>query len=176
MRRCVMRPLFRNTMICALVITLAVLANTTSRKSRAAETNFDQEDATSFEAPADKPQNSVIAGFDFSNLDRSANACQDFNQFANGGWMARNSIPGAYSVWGRFTQLDEQNVNVLHDILDGLLKKKKLAPGNEEKIADFYGACMDEQKIEADGLKPLEPELQRISQISDLLSLEDEIA
>jgi len=171
-----MRPLFRNTMICALVITLAVLANTTSRKSRAAETNFDQEDATSFEAPADKPQNSVIAGFDFSNLDRSANACQDFNQFANGGWMARNSIPGAYSVWGRFTQLDEQNVNVLHDILDGLLKKKKLAPGNEEKIADFYGACMDEQKIEAEGLKPLEPELQRISQISDLLSLEDEIA
>jgi len=171
-----MKPLVRNAMICALVFALAALASTTNRKSHAAETNFDRGNVTSFEMPSDNPQKSVIAGFDFSNLDRNANACQDFNQFANGGWIARNSIPGAYSVWGRFTQLDEQNINVLHDILDGLLKKKKLAPGNEEKIADFYGSCMDEQKIEAEGLKPLEPELQRISQVSDLLSLEDEIA
>ncbi|MFS8086476.1 MAG: M13 family peptidase, partial [Acidobacteriota bacterium] len=120
---------------------------------------------------ADDPQKSVIAGFDFSNLDRNAQACQDFNQFANGGWMAKNPIPGAYSVWGRFTQLDEQNLEVLHQILDGLLKKKTLAKGNEQKIADFYGSCMDEQKIEAEGIKPLEPELQRIDQITDLLSL-----
>jgi putative endopeptidase len=122
---------------------------------------------------SDKPE--VIAGFDFGNLDRSASACQDFNQFANGGWIAKNPIPGAYSVWGRFTQLDEQNINVLHEILDDLLKKKNLA-GNELKIADFYGSCMDEQKIEAEGAKPLDSELQRIDQISDQLSLQDEIA
>src|SRR6266496_6058101 len=90
--------------------------------------------------------------------------------------MARNSLPGDYSVWGRFTQLDEQNLEVLHQILEGLLKKKVLPKGNEQKIADYYGSCMDEQKIEAEGIKPLEPELQRINQINDLLSLEDEIA
>ena len=90
--------------------------------------------------------------------------------------MAKNPVPGAYSVWGRFTQLEEQNIEVLHQILEGLLKKKTLAKGNEQKIADFYGACMDEQKIEAEGIKPLEPELQRIDQMTDLLSLEDEIA
>ncbi len=129
----------------------------------------------SFAADVDQPQKSVVAGFDFANLDRSANACQDFNQFANGGWMAKNPIPGAYSVWGRFTQLDEQNLNVLHTILDGLLKKKNIK-GNEQKIATFYGSCMDEQKIEAEGIQPLEPELQRIAQISDLLTLQDEIA
>src|SRR2546429_1076956 len=124
----------------------------------------------------DKPQQSVVAGFDFSNLDRNAQACQDFNQFASGGWMAKNPIPGAYSDWGRFTQLDDQNLEVLHQILDGLLKSKTPLKGNEEKIAEFYGSCMDEPKIEAEGITPLEPELQRINQISDLLSLEDEIA
>jgi len=124
---------------------------------------------------SDKPEKTVVAGFDFANLDRSASACADFNQFANGGWIAKNPIPGAYSVWGRFTQLDEQNTNVLHQILDDLLKKKNLS-GNEEKIADFYGSCMDEQKIEAEGAKPLESEMQRINQITDQLSLQDEIA
>ena len=89
--------------------------------------------------------------------------------------MTRNPIPGAYSVWGRFTQLDEQNTNVLHDILEGFSKGKPKS-GNEQKIADFYGACMDETKIEAEGIKPLEPELQRIARISDLLGLQDEIA
>ena len=119
-------------------------------------------------------QKTVIAGFDFANLDRSVSACQDFNQFANGGWMARNPIPGAFSVWGRFTQLDEQNILVLNQILEDLLKKKNLI-GNEQKVADYYSSCMDEQKIEAEGIKPLEPELERINQVNDLLSLEDEI-
>src|SRR5258707_14304287 len=130
----------------------------------------------SVEVFADNPQKSVVAGFDFSSLDRSANACQDFNRFANGGWMDKNPIPAAYSRWGRFELLDEQNQNVLHGILDGLMAKKKFANSNEQRIADFYGSCMDEQKIEAEGIKPLEPELQRIAQITDLLSLEDEIA
>src|SRR5438132_12017176 len=124
----------------------------------------------------DSPQQSVVAGFDFASIDRSVNACQDFNRFANGGWMDRNPVPAAYSRWGRFELLDESNLNVLHQILDGLIAKKKFANANEQKIADFYCSCMDEQKIEVEGIKPLEPELERIAKISDLLSLEDEIA
>lgn len=161
------RALFLTLCICLLAI--GAIENRKADASR-------NEIAATFDVSADKPQQSVIAGFDFSNIDRSASACADFNKFANGGWMAKNPIPGAYSVWGRFTQLDEQNVNVLRDILDGLLKKKRLAAGNEQKIADFYGTCMDEARIETEGIKPLEPELQRIANISDLLSLQDEIA
>lgn len=168
-----MNPFYRCALI--LVILLAVIA-TTFIRSRNTTAAFNSETPITFETDAtDKPQNSVVAGFDFSNLDRNANACQDFNQFANGGWMAKNPIPGAYSVWGRFTQLDEQNISVLHDILEGLVKGKA-KPGNEQKIADYYGSCMDEQKIEAEGIKPLEPEFQRIAQISDQLALQDEIA
>ncbi|HYX41349.1 MAG TPA: hypothetical protein VE821_06615, partial [Pyrinomonadaceae bacterium] len=43
-----------------------------------------------------------IHGFDPANLDRNADACQDFNQFANGGWMAHNPIPPEYPQWGKF--------------------------------------------------------------------------
>jgi len=153
------------------VISLSVIALTVStvRQSRAAG-------GDSIEVFADTPQQSIVAGFDFSSLDRSASACQDFNRFANGGWIDKNPIPAAYSRWGRFEMLEEQNQNVLHGILDGLLVKKKFANSNEQRIADFYSSCMDEQKIEAEGIRPLEPELQRIDQITDVLSLEDEIA
>jgi putative endopeptidase len=155
--------------LCTSLMTVTLAANREAGASRSLTDN------EMFEVAADNPQQTVVAGFDFANIDRSVSACQDFNKFANGGWMTKNPIPGAYSVWGRFTQLDEQNVNVLHDILEGLSKGKP-KPGNEQKIADFYGACMDEQKIEAEGIKPLEPELQRLANISDLLSLQDEIA
>src|SRR5258706_14127037 len=159
----------RRAFLFVLSLSLIAISVTTIRQSRAAAPE-------TIEIFADTPQKSVVSGFDFSSLDRSASACQDFNRFANGGWMDKNPIPAAYSRWGRFEMLDEQNLNVLHGILDGLFAKKKFANGNEQKIADFYGSCMDEKKIETEGIKPLEPELERIAQITDLLSLEDEIA
>ena len=160
---------YRRVLLSVLSLSLITLSISLGRQGRAAGSE-------SIEVFADNPQKSVVAGFDFSSLDRGANACQDFNRFANGGWMDKNPIPAAYSRWGRFELLDEQNQNVLHGILDGLVAKKKFASGDEQKIADFYGSCMDERTIEVEGIKPLEPELQRIAQITDLLSLEDEIA
>ena len=166
-----MNPFYRCALFVALLSLLTVAVLSTQHTSAALAG-----DASSTFETLDSPQNSVVAGFDFSNLDRSANACQDFNQFASGGWMAKNPIPGAYSVYGRFTQLSDQNEEVLHQILDGLLKSNRPLKGNEQKIADFYGSCMDEQRIEAAGITPLQPELDRINQINDLLGLEDEIA
>ncbi|HWS89472.1 MAG TPA: M13 family metallopeptidase [Pyrinomonadaceae bacterium] len=117
-----------------------------------------------------------LPGFDLASLDRSASACQDFNQFANGGWKAANPIPAAYSRWGRFEMLAEQNNEHLRAILEGLAKRKDLKPGsNEQKLADFYSACMDEAAIEAQGAKPLEPELARIAAIKDIGGVQEEV-
>ncbi|MDX6497899.1 MAG: putative endopeptidase [Blastocatellia bacterium] len=159
----------RRFLLSVLSLTLIAFSIIVNRQGRAAAPE-------SVEVFADNPQKSVVAGFDLSSLDRSANACQDFNRFANGGWMDKNPIPAAYSRWGRFELLDEQNQNVLHGILDGLIAKKKFGNRDEQKIADFYGSCMDEKNIEVEGIKPLESELRRIAQITDLVSLEDEIA
>jgi predicted metalloendopeptidase len=159
----------RRLLLSVLVLSLIALSITLGRQGRAAAPE-------TIEVFADNPQKPAVAGFDFSSIDRGANACQDFNRFANGGWMDKNPIPAAYSRWGRFELLDERNQNVLHGILDGLVARKKFANSNEQKIADFYGSCMDETRIEAEGIKPLEPEFQRIAEITDLVSLEDEIA
>ncbi|HEV2912472.1 MAG TPA: M13 family metallopeptidase [Pyrinomonadaceae bacterium] len=122
-------------------------------------------------------QEASLPGFDVASLDRSVGACEDFNQFANGGWMAKNPVPAAYSRWGRFEQLNAQNLEVLHSVLEELIKKKNLVRGsNEQKIADFYASCMDETTIEREGLSPLAPELKRIEQLSSLADLETETA
>ena len=166
----------RRAFLIVLSLALIALSLTASRTSRAALTEVDV-DSDPLGLFVDTPQKSITNGFDPANLDRSANACQDFNQFANGGWAAKNPIPAAYSRWGRFELLDEGNLNVLHSILDGLVARKNLAPGsNEQKVADFYSSCMDEPKIESEGIAPLADELKRIDAITDIMSLEDEIA
>lgn len=114
-------------------------------------------------------------GFDPADLDRTADACVDFDQFANGGWKAKHSIPAAYPSWGSFNILAERNRDVLHEILEETAQNASAAPGtNEQKVGDFYAACMDTGKIDADGLKPLEPEFQRIAAIHDRASLQEE--
>src|SRR5882724_887478 len=122
-------------------------------------------------------ESSEIHGFDPANMDRSASACANFFQYADGGWVARNPVPPAYARWGKFEELAQKNQMVLRDILEEAAKNKKAKPKSlEQKVGDFYSSCMDEAKIEAAGIKPLEPELQRISTIKDVSSLEDQIA
>jgi putative endopeptidase len=118
-----------------------------------------------------------IHGFDTANLDRNASACQDFNQFANGGWMERNPVPPAFARWGKFEELREKNQTVLRDILEAAAHNQKVKRGTtEQKVGDFYAACMDEPSIEAAGAKPLAPEFARIAAIKDVRGLQDQIA
>jgi predicted metalloendopeptidase len=116
-------------------------------------------------------------GFDLGNLDHSVAACTDFYQYADGGWMAKNPIPAAYPTWGTLNQLQEKNREVLHQILDHAAKHADAPQGsNEQKIGDFYGSCMDERGIEAAGLTPLQPELDRIDKIYGQKGLEGEVS
>jgi len=115
-------------------------------------------------------------GYDRASLDPNTAACTDFYQYANGGWMAANPIPAAYSSWGVANLLDEHNRELLHEILEAAAKNTKAPKGSsEQKVGDYYATCMDETKIEADGLKPLASELARIEKIKDQKALQDEI-
>ncbi|PYS91456.1 MAG: hypothetical protein DMF64_12275 [Acidobacteria bacterium] len=158
--------------LCLLFVAGTVLL--TERRGRAALTPA----AAQKTKPATKLAPATeIHGFDPANLDRNADACQDFNQFANGGWMAHNPIPPEYPQWGKFSELAEKNRVVLRDILEAAAKNKSAKPGSlEQKVGDFYASCMDQEKIEAEGIKPIEPEFQRIAAIKDLSGLEVEIA
>jgi len=116
-------------------------------------------------------------GFDITNLDRTCKPCDDFYRFANGGWLAKNEIPAAFSVWGTTSKLGENNREVLRRILEEAATNTSAPAGsNEQKIGAFYASCMDEAKIETEGVAPLVQELVQIDKINDVRSLQQEVA
>src|SRR5947208_992808 len=114
-------------------------------------------------------------GFDAANLDKTCKPCDDFYQFAMGGWMKANPIPPEYSSWGTFTELADKNQRNLRQILDDAVNAKARPGSNEQKIGDFYASCMDTPAIEAAGTKPLEAEIARIAEIKNVADLEEEV-
>jgi putative endopeptidase len=119
----------------------------------------------------------ALHGLDLNAIDKSANPCVDFWQYANGAWLAANPIPAAFSAWGVDSVLSEKNRDVLHDVLETAAKNTHAAKGsNEQKVGDFYASCMAEDQINAAGLQPLQPELQRIAALKDARALEAEVA
>jgi putative endopeptidase len=115
-------------------------------------------------------------GFDTANLDKTCKPCDDFYQFAMGGWMKANPIPPEYATWGSFTVLADKNQQNLRQILEAAAKANAAAGSNEQKIGDFYASCMDTAAVEAAGTKPIEPELLRIAQMKGAVDLQAETA
>jgi putative endopeptidase len=122
------------------------------------------------------PASSEARGIDLESLDKTCAPCQDFYRFANGEWLKKNPIPAAYPRWGRFDALAEANREHLRQILEKEAANRSAAPGsNEQKIGDFYASCMDEPRINADGAKPIQPELARIDAIQNAAGLRTEV-
>ena len=98
----------------------------------------------------------IQSGIQLANLDRTCKPCADFYQFADGGWIKSNAIPASSSTWGNFSVLAAHNRDVLHQILN-IAQTAHAAPGtNQQKIGDFYAACMNTAAIDAAGTKPVD--------------------
>jgi putative endopeptidase len=117
------------------------------------------------------------AHFDVTGMDPRTSACDDFYQYANGGWIAKNPIPAAFPAWGVANILNEKNRDLVREILEAASKNTHAKKGsNEQKIGDYYASCMDEAKIEAGGARPIQGELDLIDKVTDQKSLQAEIA
>ena len=120
---------------------------------------------------------SAAHGFDLANLDRSVTPCQNFWQFADGGWMHSHPIPADHAAWGPFNVLQDHNQQLLRQILEQASKDSHAQAGsNWQKIGAYYDSCMNTSAVEAAGTKPLQPEFQRIAAISTARELQAEIA
>jgi endothelin-converting enzyme/putative endopeptidase len=109
-------------------------------------------------------------------LDRSVDPCADLFTFSCGTWIKRNPIPPDQSSWGIYNKLQDDNLLQLRGLLEATATADESRSANAQKIGDYYASCMDEKAIEALGLKPLLPELQRIDQMKAKTDLPGVIA
>jgi putative endopeptidase len=110
---------------------------------------------------------SPIPGFDTSIMDTKADPCADFYQFACGKFAEKYPIPGDLPLYDQFENLNEYNRQLLHGILEQASKQTSGRSSGEQKIGDYYASCMNTNAIDADGLKPLQAELDRINALKD---------
>jgi endothelin-converting enzyme/putative endopeptidase len=104
-------------------------------------------------------------------LDRSADPCVDFYKFACGNWIKQNPIPADQARWDVYSKLANENQRYLWGLLE---QAGKPAPGrtpNQQKIGDYFGACMDEPSVEKAGIGPLKPELAAIEKLQGVSDL-----
>ena len=133
-------------------------------------------------SPAPSPQSTPptemkeLKGFDPGLMEKTADPCSDFYQYACGGWLKQNPIPPDQASYGRDTELTERNRLILRDILEKAAARGSGRSAEEQKIGDYYGACMDEQAIEEKGIAPLKPELDRIAGLKSKSELPEELA
>ena len=113
----------------------------------------------------------AAVGLDPDALDRTADPCEDFYQFACGGWIAKTEIPGDKPLAMRsFVAIDDRNL----EWEKGLLEAAAAKPGDDpvnQKLGTFYASCMDEKARDRDGLASIRPLLQKVDSVHDAKSL-----
>jgi len=119
-------------------------------------------------ASPEKPLSAIpyTPSLDLNSLDRSADPCVDFYRYTCGGWKKNNPIPADQASWDVYSKLEYENSQFLWGILEEDAKLKDRTPA-QQKIGDYYSACMDTAAIDKLGFKPLQPELERITAIRD---------
>ncbi len=109
-----------------------------------------------------------VSGIDRTGFDTKVRPQDDFNRYANGGWIDRTRIPADRGRWGSFDILREESDQHARGIIEALAARKELPAGSEpRKVADLYASLMDERLAERLAATPVGPTLARIDRISD---------
>jgi putative endopeptidase len=115
------------------------------------------------------------ASFDPRDMDASVQPQVDFYQYANGGWLRSNPVPGDHASWGEFDALQSSNDAILHSILE----KSAAAKSSDfvvKLVGDFYFSGMDTATIDAVGAAPLKAALDQIDEIQSASEIAPEVA
>lgn len=106
------------------------------------------------------------AFIDVANMDTTVSPGENFFRYANGGWLNTNEIPESEARWGSFDMLRENNMNMLHELLDEAAAANAAEGTAEQKVGDFYKSGMDTAAIDEAGITPIKEVLSRINNIT----------
>jgi len=104
-------------------------------------------------------------------LDRTADPCVDFYRFSCGSWNKLNPIPPDQARWNVYSKLSSENMQYLWGMLEEYAKPAPGRTPNQQKIGDYFAACMDEAAIEKAGTRPLETSLGEIAALKSAADL-----
>jgi putative endopeptidase len=108
----------------------------------------------------------IVKGLDLSAIDKTADPCADFYQYACGNWIKDNPLPADQVRWVRsFSLLKERNLYQLWRLLDAAAREPSTPL--QKQYGDYFAGCMNVSLLESKGLQPLEPALKRISELQD---------
>jgi len=115
------------------------------------------------------PSNSAAlpSGIDVAGIDKSVAPGDDFNAYANGGWLKSTTIPADKSEYGAAVILVDLTRKQTVDLIQDPANAGPNASADARKIGDFYASFMDEAGIESKGTSPLKPKLDAIAAIRD---------
>jgi endothelin-converting enzyme/putative endopeptidase len=123
---------------------------------------------------ADRPEDEPLTalpytpGLDLGSLDRGADPCVDFYRYSCGGWQQQNPVPADQAEWDVYGKLHEDNLRFLWGLLaDAAAERPDRTPA-EQKIGDYFAACMDRPAIDAAGAQPVAPMLERIRALASV--------
>jgi putative endopeptidase len=127
---------------------------------------------SAFSQSPGKPLTSLpyTPSLDTQFMDRSADPCTNFYQYSCGNWSKINPLPSDQSRWDVYAKVTDDNQRLLWGLLDRYTKPSSRRTPNEQKIGDFFHACMDTGAIQEAGVRPLNAALK---QIADMQSVHD---
>ncbi|HKH98846.1 MAG TPA: M13 family metallopeptidase [Candidatus Sulfotelmatobacter sp.] len=131
---------------------------------------------TARSAPADEAKQPALERFDPNLADKTLDPCDDFYKYSCNKWLSVNPIPADQVYWSTSSGLQLWNENLLRETLEAASSNDPKRDAVHQKIGDYWAACMDESGIEAAGLKPLRPELERITALKSKRDITLEIA
>lgn len=104
-------------------------------------------------------------GIDKANMNTNVNPGDDFFEYACGGWMKSHPLPGDYSRYGTFEQLNENNDKQVRTLIEDIAGKKQEAGSIGQKIGDLYNLAMDSVRKNSEGVKPIAKYLDMVKDI-----------
>jgi putative endopeptidase len=149
-----------------VVVALVALVIAACSPAEQAPTTLSSAEQSAPASSFEPTQQTMTSGLFLDDFDRNVRPQDDLFMFVNGAWYHNTEIPADRSTYGAFNMLAEANELRLHSIIEDAVASGAAPGSNAQKIGDFYASFMDEARIEALGLAPVQPMLDRIAAIA----------